>query len=75
MKQTALQWFYDQLIEYPLGDWEYFLKKAKQMQKEQHGNTWDAAIQAHEDRGVVISRSLCDFEQYYNKTYGDKNGE
>jgi hypothetical protein len=73
MKQTALKWFYDQLIEYPLGDWEYFLKQAKQMEKEQHGNTWDAAIQAHEERGGVTPRSLCDFDEYYNKTYGERN--
>lgn len=33
MKQTAVDWFYSQLIEYPLGDWEYFLEQAKAMEK------------------------------------------
>jgi hypothetical protein len=33
----------------------------------------DAAIKAHEDRGGVISRSICDFDEYYNERYeGEK---
>jgi hypothetical protein len=37
---------------------------AKQKEREQHGNTWNAAIKAHEDRGHVLSRSFCDFNDY-----------
>jgi hypothetical protein len=34
------------------------------MEREQHGNTWDAAIKAHDDRGHVYVRSICDFDDY-----------
>ncbi len=74
MKQTAVQWLENELdfLDKYMSERgkNSLFEKAKQMDKEQHGNTWDAAIQAHEDRGGVISRSLCDFEQYYNETYG-----
>ena len=42
---------------------------AKEMDKQQHGQTWDAAIKAHDDRGHVHARSLVDFDEYYNETY------
>lgn len=38
--------------------------KYLKMEREQHGNTWDSAIKAHEDRGHVISRSITDFDDY-----------
>jgi hypothetical protein len=41
-----------------------FLKEAKEMERKQHGNTWDSAIQAHDDRGHVFVRSTCDFDDY-----------
>jgi hypothetical protein len=34
------------------------------MERNQHGNTWDAAIQAYEDRGHVQVRAWCDFDEY-----------
>jgi hypothetical protein len=46
------------------------LDTAKQMEKEQHSKTWDAAIQAHEDRGHVLAKSWEDFEEYYAEKYG-----
>ena len=30
----------------------------------QHGTTWNAAIQAHEDRGHNTARSIPDFDEY-----------
>jgi len=36
-------------------------------QKQQHGQTWDAAIKAHDDRGYVHARSWCDFEEYWEE--------
>jgi hypothetical protein len=39
-------------------------EQAKEMEREQHGNTWDAAIKAHDDRGHVHARSLTDFDDY-----------
>jgi site-specific DNA-cytosine methylase len=46
------------------------LEQAKEMEKEQHGNTWDEAIDTHERRGHIIARSLVDFDDYFNETYG-----
>ena len=39
------------------------------MEKYQHGNTWNEAIDAHEKRGHVIARSLVDFDDYYKETF------
>lgn len=76
MKQTAVEYLKNTLYAYlDKEDKEYtdtLFTKAKQMEKEQNGNTWDAAIKAHENRSGVISRSICDFDEYYNETYGDK---
>lgn len=47
-----------------------FLEKAKAMEREQHGQTWDDAITAFKGRGFVESRALCDFDEYYEATYG-----
>ena len=41
-------------------------QQAKQMEKEQHANTWNNAISA------VAMEKWESFEQFYNKTYGDK---
>ena len=35
MKQTAVEWLYSKQIEYPLLGWEYFLKQAKEIEKQQ----------------------------------------
>jgi hypothetical protein len=39
------------------------------MEKQQHGETWDKAIKAHDNRGHVHARSIVDFDEYYNETY------
>jgi len=65
MKQTAVEWFWkkiDEILPFSVdtetGIMLYNAKeKAKKMQKEKHGNAWDAAIHAH-------------FEQDYNENYG-----
>jgi hypothetical protein len=46
-----------------------FCEQAKEMEKEQHGVTWDSAIKAHDNRGHVHARSIVDFDEYYNETY------
>ena len=77
MKQTAVEWLAEKYnyvtwmrnrdeISAGLADeWrKHYLDQAKQMEREQHGNTWDAAIKAHDDRGHVYVRSTCDFDDY-----------
>lgn len=66
---TAIEWLYEILTT---EIWEYktfeeqdeIFKKAKEMERNQHGNTWDAAIKAHDERGHVFVRSTCDFDDY-----------
>lgn len=40
-----------------------------ELEHHQHGQTWDAAIHAHDARGHVYARSMCDFDDYYKETY------
>jgi hypothetical protein len=40
-----------------------------EMEKQQHGVTWDSAIKAHDNRGHVHARSIVDFDEYYNETF------
>lgn len=64
--QTAVEWLF-LMLNNPNSNQDFankLLAQAKKMEREQHGRTWDAAIQAHEDRGHVISRSLTDFDEY-----------
>jgi hypothetical protein len=44
-------------------------EQAKEIEKQQHGQTWDAAIKAHDNRGGVHARSIVDFDEYYNETF------
>jgi hypothetical protein len=44
------------------------LDKAKAMEKEQHGTTWDDALKQVEKR-TVWARAMCDFDEYYQETY------
>ena len=81
-QQTAVEWFHKRnwelkmllekqqisVGEYGVAYYDIF-EDAKQMEREQHGDTWDEAIIAHEGRGHVTSRSICDFDDYYNETY------
>jgi hypothetical protein len=77
---TAVEWLKSKIIEdirlddlisgyYSKEQYKRFLlnkiEYAIEMEKEQHGETWNAAIQAQENRGFVISRSLCDFDEYF----------
>jgi hypothetical protein len=71
MAQTAVEW-----LEIVYHSQQGYLSKkdieqAKAMEKEQHGNTWDEAIDTHERRGNVIARSIVDFDDYYNETYNN----
>jgi hypothetical protein len=72
-KQTAVEFLVEQITKHTWYDEEGFghvsvnildIEQAKQMEREQHGNTWDAAIKAHDDRGHVYVRSICDFDDY-----------
>jgi hypothetical protein len=46
------------------------IKSFKEMEKEQHGKTWDKSMDNLDARGGNIVRAWVDFDEYYNKTFG-----
>lgn len=68
-KQTAVEWLKNTLLDlshpkhrpllYPL------FEHAKAMEREQHGETWDAALIHVDKRGGVILQALVDFDEYW----------
>jgi len=65
-QQTAVEWLFDQMFDptYPAGEQIEWLEKAKEIEKEQHANTWGNALSA-----ITVDKWES-FEQYYNETYG-----
>lgn len=64
---TAIEYLVQQIFGEHTEAWQKKIQQALEMEKQQHGETWNAAIQAHENRGFVISRSLCDFDNYFDE--------
>ena len=66
MKQTAVEWLFQQLWETPKDkfNWHSILEQAKQMEKEQ-------IIDAY-DKGEFNQGCNEDAEQYYNEKYNSK---
>jgi hypothetical protein len=46
------------------------VEQAKEMEKEQHGTTWDKSMDNLDVRGGNIVRAWEDFDDYYKQTYG-----
>ena len=63
-KQTAVEWLMENLHTSP----DPFAK-AKAIEKEQHGDTWDYAMKNYDERGGVFARAWSDFDDYYKETY------
>jgi len=61
-KMTAIEWFYQRILA---KDIKEVFEQAKAMEREQHGETWDAALIAVDRRGGVILRALPDFDDYW----------
>jgi hypothetical protein len=68
MKQTAVEFLqkalsinltHEQQVQF-----EGLFQQALEMERNQHGNTWDAAIQAYQDRGHVEIRAWSDFDEH-----------
>jgi hypothetical protein len=77
MKQTAVEWFMDKIGEKQpnglyvidtLDDVQNIYEQAKQMEKEQHEDTWlDSRIESNDEDYIGKEKS---FQQYYEQTYG-----
>jgi hypothetical protein len=59
---TAVEWFYQRILA---KDIKEVFEQAKAIEREQHGETWDAALIAVDRRGGVILRALPDFDDYW----------
>jgi hypothetical protein len=69
--KTAVEWLYEQILLTPLDirSINKCLEKAKEMEKEQHGKTWDTALDKYEVRAGNYMRAYEDFDEYYNETF------
>jgi len=56
-------------ISIDVDDYRKLKKQCEEIEKEQHGKTWDNAIESHEQRGLVKSRSICDFDEYWENNF------
>ena len=68
--QQLIQWGEQMMSEHPqkLLSFAEAIDKAEELlelERHQHGQTWDAAIHAHVARGHVYARSMCDFDDYW----------
>jgi hypothetical protein len=78
-KQTAVEWLENILHDFihPEHGAEFwpFIEKAKAMEKEQHGETWDDALDAFDARGFNRVRAIVDFDDYWKEKKFNTNGE
>jgi len=68
--QQLIQWGEQMMADHPqkLLSFAQAIDKAEELlelERHQHGQTWDAAIHAHDARGHVYARSMCDFDDYW----------
>lgn len=65
----AIQLIYDEMNEGQFAmAYDELIEQAKQMEKEQHDNTWvDSRIEYNGDDYIGKEKT---FEQYYNESYG-----
>jgi hypothetical protein len=74
-QQTAVEWLFGQIpsaCKSSKGAHDA-LEKAKEMEKAQHGKTWDDAMESMKARGGNDMRAYTDFDGYYAETYGGNN--
>jgi hypothetical protein len=67
--KTAAGWLIEQTeklitIE-TFQQWKALKEQARKMEREQHMETWNDAITSFKDRGFVESRTISDFDDYY----------
>lgn len=73
-EQTAVEWIISEIVRHQMSFYGtssiplYIIEKAKQMEKEQHEETWFSS--RVEDMGDDFKVEQKSFEDYYNETYG-----
>ena len=71
MKQTAVQFLYDQIWKTPITEWGKLLHQAQQMEKEQSLNFAKHCLDKAKD--LDVRTAFLNVEQYYNETFKTKN--
>lgn len=84
-KQTAVEWLQEQLKkgvnfnpldkDSYLNEVEKVFKQAKEMEKQQLGECWDAALDAYERRAGVWVRASEDFDEYFEDRFKSESNE
>jgi len=70
-KMTAVQWLLEQTMYMRSTKWPDIVEQALEMEKEQHGETWDMALKQMVERGYVWERAMCDFDdEYWEERFG-----
>jgi hypothetical protein len=67
MKDTAVEWLIEEIHKNMEFIPVHIQQQAKAMEKEQHGETWDAALIDVDKRGGILLRALVDFDEYWDK--------
>jgi hypothetical protein len=64
-QQTAVEWLIEELkkVHHPT---EAMIMYAKNLEREQHGKTWDAALDAGQSRAWNVMRAYEDFDDYFD---------
>jgi hypothetical protein len=73
--QQLIEWGEQMIGDHPAKTLSFYeaIDKAEELlelERHQHGQTWDAAIHAHDARGHVYARSICDFDDYWGDRWG-----
>jgi len=63
-KMTAVQWLLEQTMYMRSTKWPDIVEEALEMEREQHGETWDDAL-AQVEKRTVWARAMCDFDEYW----------
>jgi len=75
---TAVEWLIDQMFKQGYFDGnkpltftnlDHLQQEAKEMEKHEHGKTWDAALSKYEVRAGNYMRAYEDFDDYYNEKF------
>lgn len=67
---TAVQWLLEQTMYILSTKWPDIVEQALEMEKQQHGETWDDAL-AQVEKRTVWARAMCDFDdEYWEERFG-----
>lgn len=69
---NSIEWFYNEIKHIIPNDFLHKYVEAKEIEKQEHSKTWDSAIEQFCKRGGNLSRASCDFDDYFDETYGSK---